>query len=198
MMLEPIFQVMISLTIIVIFIRAIVRITETSETDAKKIVQGVLDIMYPTLMELSLIFNCKLYCIGLVYEREHRVRHLLNFQGINSAAYVIGMSLADWIIFCVASILIILFGIIMELQIISNYAYVTLFVLTAFAFAFVMLINLLTSFETTLLHAFKNLTLYLWSYFVIGLILPFFFGNYGPSTVKFVYECFTFNTFFEA
>lgn len=71
--------------------------------------------MYPVLIELSLIFNCKLYCIGLVYERERRVRHLLSFQGINSAAYVIGMTLADWVIFGFACALIILFGNLLEL-----------------------------------------------------------------------------------
>jgi hypothetical protein len=59
-----------------------------------------------------MIFNSSLFSVGLVYEREHGIRYLLNFNGISSSAYILGMILADNLILAIPNTLVIVFGLV--------------------------------------------------------------------------------------
>lgn len=90
-----------------------------------------------------MVFNSNLFCVVIVYEREHMIRYLLNFQGISSPAYILGMTFAENLILMVPNILVVVFGLIFQIQVISDNAMLFLLTLTVFGFAFIPLINLL-------------------------------------------------------
>jgi len=43
--------------------------------------------------------------ITTVVDREHKLRYLLNYGGMKSFSYVLGITLADWLIFTIPSFL---------------------------------------------------------------------------------------------
>lgn len=69
-----------------------------------------------------MVFNSNLFCVAIVYEREHMIRYLLNFQGIRSSSYILGMVLAENLILMIPNTLVILFGMILQVEVISENA----------------------------------------------------------------------------
>ena len=93
-----------------ILMTAIARVASIEDNLLKETSKAVESTLYPFLILFSLISNASFYCGGQVYEREQKIRHLLKFHGIGSAAYIMGMTFAEWVIHCTSSAIIILVG----------------------------------------------------------------------------------------
>ena len=61
-------------------------------------------------MVLSFVWSSALYVISIVHDREMKLRYLLNFAGMMSTPYILGMFLAEFVIFLIPILLLLLLG----------------------------------------------------------------------------------------
>ena len=62
------------------------------------------------MMGLSFIWSSALYVISTVHDREMKLRYLLNFAGMRSTPYFLGMFLAELTIFMIPILFLLLLG----------------------------------------------------------------------------------------
>lgn len=65
------------------------------------------------MMTINLILACGLFMIVILKDRFDGLRYLLNFSGIKSLSYKLGLFLADMCIYMVMGILFIVVGMIL-------------------------------------------------------------------------------------
>lgn len=99
--------------------------------------------IYPYLIQFALILNCGLYVVSLVYDREQGMRYLLNFHGIGNAAYVLGITAADFCISLVPSALLVILGLVLDLDVFKAHSFEVFLALVVFNFPFIMVVNIL-------------------------------------------------------
>jgi hypothetical protein len=56
--------------------------------------------MFPVLQIFGILISSGIFIFTPVEDREQKLRYLLNFAGMRSSAYYIGLLLADVVIFC--------------------------------------------------------------------------------------------------
>lgn len=78
-MLGPLAYVIIQLLFITILLNAVFRIVGLNSDSGSSVAKIIIDIIFPILLQIAMLFNANLFCLGLVYEREHMIRYLLNF-----------------------------------------------------------------------------------------------------------------------
>jgi hypothetical protein len=63
--------------------------------------KGFYDVMFPVLQIFGILISSGIFIFTPVEDREQKLRYLLNFAGMRSSAYFIGLLLADVVIFCI-------------------------------------------------------------------------------------------------
>jgi ABC-type multidrug transport system permease subunit len=89
--------------------QSVVQKNQTTDNDTKMFEafrNQTLEIAFPTLLVISVLTSSGLYVVTPVKDREDKLRYLLNFAGISSGAYYIGLYTADLILFIVPCFLI--------------------------------------------------------------------------------------------
>jgi len=63
--------------------------------------EGFYNVMFPVLQIFGILISSGIFIFTPVEDREQKLRYLLNFAGMRSSAYFIGLLLADVVIFCI-------------------------------------------------------------------------------------------------
>jgi len=63
--------------------------------------EGFYNVMFPVLQIFGILLSSGIFIFTPVEDREQKLRYLLNFAGMRSSAYFIGLLLADVVIFCI-------------------------------------------------------------------------------------------------
>ena len=53
----------------------------------------------PILVVLGITTSAGVFTFAVVSDREQKLRYLLNFAGMRSTSYYLGMFFADWLVF---------------------------------------------------------------------------------------------------
>ena len=107
-------------------------------------------------MGLSFIWSSSLYVISTVQDREMKLRYLLNFAGMMSTPYFLGMFMAELLIFMIPILLLLLLGAIFKVTIIGTLAVQMFLSFFFFAFSFLQLNYLIGFMFSTVEQAFKR------------------------------------------
>jgi hypothetical protein len=67
--------------------------------DIDSLNKTLLSSIFPLLMPVGIVISSGLYCLGQVKDREDGCRYLLNFAGMRSPAYFLGLFFGDYVIF---------------------------------------------------------------------------------------------------
>lgn len=127
--------------------------------------------IYPYLIQFAMILNAGLYVTSLVADREQGMRYLLNFHGIGHTAYIVGITAADFSIATIPSALLVLFGLILDLDVFKSYGIEVFLSLVVFNIPFIMLINILGFVFQKAETAFKYILLIIFSVHAVGMML---------------------------
>lgn len=122
----------------------------------------------------SLVLSSGLFVITPVKDREDKLRYLLNFAGISSKAYYIGMFFADIILFIVPTICIIILSFILQISTFSDHAGKVIPVFIAFGISYIPLSYLTGFMFSTADNAFKYNKLVMMLYTGVTAI-PYFY-----------------------
>jgi len=69
------------------------------QEDIDRINKQLLTSVFPLLMPIGIVVSSGLYCMSQVKDREDGCRYLLNFAGMRSSAYFLGLFLGDYVIY---------------------------------------------------------------------------------------------------
>lgn len=72
------------------------------------ITQTILSVYFPILLQVGYITSIGLYLLATVQDRYDKTRYLLNFAGMRSSSYYLGIFLADFLIFMSSNVLIVI------------------------------------------------------------------------------------------
>ena len=76
--------------------------------DPSKILNTVLSKVFPIFVTIGIITSTGAYVYNPVADREEKLRYLLNFAGMRSTSYYLGMFFADIIIFTIPQVFLII------------------------------------------------------------------------------------------
>jgi hypothetical protein len=99
----------------------------------------VLNIAFPLLEVLGITLSAGLYSWGVVVDREEKLRYLLNFAGMRSSSYFIGLFLSDIIIYAIPQIMLFVCVYILQIDAIVNCISVFVATILIFGFPFITL-----------------------------------------------------------
>lgn len=96
---------------------------------------------FPSLVLVGYITSIGVYAVGPALDRFDKTRYLLNFAGQRSTSYYLGIFLADFLIFEISVVLIILMALILNITIVTKdgalgFVFLSL---TVFGFPFIAL-----------------------------------------------------------
>lgn len=100
------------------------------------------NLIYPYLIQFAMILNSGLYVVSVVFDRQEGMRYILNFHGIKNIPYMLGVTMADFSIASIPAALLVLFGLILDLDVFKNYGGELFLSLIIFNFPFIMLVNI--------------------------------------------------------
>jgi len=86
---------------IIIFLLVIASLTKYISTLNPTVTGYLYAIFFPTMLIVGLCLTSGVYMITAVQDREDGLRNLLNYGGMQSSAYFLGIVIADWIIFTI-------------------------------------------------------------------------------------------------
>mmetsp|Transcript_41166 Transcript_41166/g.62606 ORF Transcript_41166/g.62606 Transcript_41166/m.62606 type:complete len:117 (+) Transcript_41166:2526-2876(+) len=101
--------------------------------------------VFPFLIMLSILISSGVYVISPVLDREEKLRYLLNFAGMRSASYYIGLWIGDTFIYIIPTAILIGGAWALQLEGFSEVAIWIFFALAVFSFPFIQL-NYLVSY----------------------------------------------------
>lgn len=127
--------------------------------------------IYPILIQIAMVLNSAMYIVALVSERECKIRYLLNFQGSSSTPYIVGMTFGDILLSMIPTTLLVIVGMLLQIQSFIDYWALLLLTLTTFSFSFIQLVNILATPWQTVKSAFTLVTVEVLIVFGIGLTL---------------------------
>jgi hypothetical protein len=99
--------------------------------------------MFPIFILIGYLTSIALYVIVPVNDKFNKTRYLLNFAGMRSSAYYIGLFLADFIIYSISNILLVGFVFALDLGVFTKNAGNLLLILTVLGFPYITLAYLL-------------------------------------------------------
>ena len=110
-----------------------------------------------------------LFIVGLVYDREQKLRYLMNFAGLQSLPYFIGNFLADFILFLFPTIAFIILLFAMNIEAFSGYEPTIFLIILCFGVGLIGMTYFVSYLFIDSTKAFQVIgTLYI----VIGFVLP--------------------------
>eukprot|EP00356_Strombidium_inclinatum_P008969 CAMPEP_0170487354 /NCGR_PEP_ID=MMETSP0208-20121228/6196_1 /TAXON_ID=197538 /ORGANISM="Strombidium inclinatum, Strain S3" /LENGTH=273 /DNA_ID=CAMNT_0010761615 /DNA_START=2084 /DNA_END=2905 /DNA_ORIENTATION=- len=80
-----------------------------SEQEAE-ITKAIISVFFPFAISISLMVSSGLYVLMPVYDKEEKLRHLLNFAGMKPFAYNMGLWFSDTIIYVIPVALLMIFA----------------------------------------------------------------------------------------
>lgn len=86
---------------ILVFLLVIASLTKYLNTVDARISGYLFAFFFPTMLIIGLCLTSGVYMITTVQDREYKLRYLLNYGGMQSASYMLGITIADWIIFTI-------------------------------------------------------------------------------------------------
>ena len=139
--------------------------------------------MFPVLQIFGILISSWIFIFTPVEDREQKLRYLLNFAGMRSSAYFIGLLLADVVIFCIPQILLAILFYILKVDVIMQHFWMFWFSIFMFGCALITLIYSVNSFFRESEHAFKYsvtliISLHLIPWFILGLLQIQYSGVY--------------------
>lgn len=99
--------------------------------------------LFPILLVLGLCITSGVYLITSVTDRAEKLRYLLNFGGMRSIPYFLGLSVADYLIYIVPSALFVVLVKILNIQAFEESAGYFFISLMTFGVGFINLSNLI-------------------------------------------------------
>lgn len=111
--------------------------------DADKVLKIVVEKFFPFMIPIGMILASGLYCITVVRDRQMGLRYLLNFAGMMSSSYYLGLLMADLVIFAITCILLVVLSNIFALKEFNEHVYEILPVLLIFGLPFIALNQLI-------------------------------------------------------
>jgi len=129
--------------------------------DTDKIFNQILGYMFPSFTVMGIVFSSGAFIITLVKDREEKLRYLLNFAGIRPPAYILGLFLADYILYFIPISVLMAVSLALDMEVFNDHAGAIYGILLVFGFPFITFIyvgNFLFSKHET---AFKYIFLFL-------------------------------------
>jgi hypothetical protein len=142
--------------------------------------------MFPIFVSFALVFSSGLFVVTSTKDREDKLRYLLNFSGISSAAYYIGLFFADMMLFIVTTICIIVLSYILKIETITNIPGQIIAIFIGFGISYVPLSYLTGFIFKTADNAFKYNNLVMILYWVL-LTVPYIWLVPGSSIYNIAY-----------
>lgn len=85
-------------------------------SEADKALKIILETVFPFLIPFGIVISSGLYCVTPVRDRELGLRHLLNFAGMRSSSYYLGLMMAELVIFTIPCILLFVIAYLTDLE----------------------------------------------------------------------------------
>ncbi len=144
--------------------------------DQKKVLALLTSNLFVTFVLLGFSLCSGLFILSIVFDKENKLRHLLNFIGMKPLAYYVGSYIIDFIFFMVPTIgfIIILFPLNIKYFIINGSWAELLAAMTTFGLSMISLTYLISFMFKTANNAFKYSGVI---FLLIGLFLPAFVGG---------------------
>jgi len=127
-------------------------------------------IAFPTLLALGFCTSSGVYLITTVKDRQDKLRYLLNFTGMKSFSYFLGISAAEACLYVIPTMSFVLLVMILDIQAFTNQTGWFILILLLFGLSFVNLANLIGFMFSDLDKAFRNSSIFM---FIIGFLFPF-------------------------
>lgn len=143
--------------------------------------------MFPIFILLGYLTSIGLYLIVPVNDKFNKTRYLLNFAGMRSSSYYIGLFLADYIIYSISNFLLVIFVYILDLGIFTEHAGSLLLILAVLGFPYITLAYLFGFVFDNPETAFKWVFWFALMTYAFPLIILGFSPDDAKSTVKTVF-----------
>ena len=101
----------------VIFLSTIIRgIQRALGVGDNKVLDVIIQNGFPGLVIAGIVFSCGVFVLTPVKDKEDKLRYLLNFAGIRSISYYLGIFLADILLYCLPISVLILMSYILSIK----------------------------------------------------------------------------------
>jgi hypothetical protein len=95
--------------------------------------------IFPIIILIGYLSSIGLYLIVPVNDKFNKTRYMLNFAGMRSSSYYIGLFLADFLIYSIGNILLVGFVFVLDLGVFTENAGNLLIILTVLGFPYITL-----------------------------------------------------------
>lgn len=161
------FMILLPFFNILIYVMIINSLTKQISKDVTNI---LITLLFPILLVMGICLTSGVYLVTSVTDRSEKLRYLLNFGGMRSIPYFLGLFLADYLIFFIPSSLFVLLVVILDITAFKDSAGYFFISLICFGLGFVNLSNLIGFTFRDAASSFKYGTY--WMYF-LGFGVPF-------------------------
>jgi len=121
------------------------------------------------LISIGFVTSSGVYLITTVKDREDKLRYLLNFGGMRSLSYYVGIVLADFTLYLIPTIAFVIVILILKIDAFTNEIWLFIATLMLFGLDLINLSNTLGYFFKNVDSAFKNSTIFM---LLLGIVLP--------------------------
>jgi len=125
--------------------------------------------VFPLLISIGFVTSSGVYLITSVKDRQDKLRYLLNFGGMRSTSYYIGIVFADFTLYMFPTVAFVIVIIILKIDAFTNEIVVFCLVLLLFGMDLICFSNFIGYFFKDVDSAFKNSTIIM---FLVGIIFP--------------------------
>jgi len=121
------------------------------------------------LISIGFVTSSGVYLITTVKDREDKLRYLLNFGGMRSLSYYVGIVLADFTLYMIPTVTFVIVILILKIDAFTNEIWLFIATLMLFGLDLINLSNTLGYFFKNVDSAFKNSTIFM---LLLGIVLP--------------------------
>ena len=121
------------------------------------------------MISIGFVTSSGVYLITTVKDREDKLRYLLNFGGMRSLSYYVGIVLADFTLYIVPTIAFVIFILLVKIESFTNDIGLFIVTLLLFGLDLINLSNTIGFFFKDVNSAFKNSTIIM---LLIGIVFP--------------------------
>jgi hypothetical protein len=136
--------------------------------------------MFPIFILIGYLSSIALYTIVPVTDKFNKTRYLLNFAGMRSSAYYIGLFLSDFVIYSISNFLLVGFVFVLDLGVFTENAGNLFLILTILGFPYIALAYLMGFLFKEPETAFKWVFWIALATYVIPIILM---GSFMPKSL---------------
>lgn len=144
--------------------------------------ETVFSTVFPILTLFGIILAAGIYTITPVTDREDKCRYLLNFAGMRSTSYYIGLLIGDVVIFYIPQVLLIAMVFILDLQKFKEHAFAFFFSILIFSFGYIPLVYCVSFIFDKAETAFKYAILTMIAFTAVPAVLASLTGSSALAT----------------